>query len=106
MNTTQSHSDQGVLTQKGRPSLKRPARYRVLLLNDDFTPMDFVVEILQRFFAMTLDKATRIMLQVHQQGRGECGIFTREIAETKVVQVNRYAQENEHPLKCTMEKVE
>ncbi len=104
MNATQS--DHGVLTQKGRPELKRPARYRVVLLNDDFTPMDFVVEILQRFFAMPLDRATRVMLQVHQQGRGECGVFTREIAETKVVQVNRYAQENEHPLKCTMEKAE
>ncbi len=106
MTTTQSHSEHGVLSERSRPDLKRPARYRVLLLNDDFTPMDFVVHVLQRFFAMPLEKATRIMLQVHNQGRGECGVFTREIAETKVVQVNRYAQQNEHPLKCTMEKVE
>lgn len=80
--------------------------YRVLMLNDDFTPMDFVVHILTSFFAMDHEKATRVMLQVHTQGRAECGIYSRDIAETKVRQVNQYAQRNNHPLKCTLEKVE
>jgi len=80
--------------------------YRVLMLNDDFTPMDFVVHILTSVFAMDQEKATRVMLQVHTQGRAECGIYSRDIADTKVRQVNQYAQQNNHPLKCTMEKVE
>jgi len=78
--------------------------YKVVLNNDDYTPMDFVIEILQTFFSMDLDKATQVMLSVHHQGKGVCGIFTAEIAETKVGQVNRYAREHQHPLLCTMEQ--
>ena len=84
--------------------LQPPPMYKVVLNNDDYTPMDFVVEVLQRFFAMDLDKATQVMLSVHYSGKGICGVFTAEIAETKVVQVNTYARKNEHPLLCTMEK--
>ncbi len=92
-----------VAVEKARPKLKRPPLYKVVLLNDDFTPMDFVVEILEVFFSMPRDKATRIMLQVHTQGKGICGRYTREIAETKVHQVNTFARDNQHPLMCAME---
>jgi ATP-dependent Clp protease adaptor protein ClpS len=78
--------------------------YRVILNNDDYTPMDFVVHILEIFFSMDRENATRIMLEVHTRGRGICGIFTYEIAETKVAQVNSYSREHQHPLLCTMEK--
>ena len=78
--------------------------YKVVLLNDDFTPMDFVVDVLKRFFVMNHDRATQIMLNVHTRGKGICGVFTFEIAETKVVLVNEFARQNEHPLKCSMEK--
>ncbi|MFM2483913.1 ATP-dependent Clp protease adapter ClpS [Celerinatantimonas yamalensis] len=84
--------------------LRPPSLYKVVLNNDDYTPMEFVVEVLQRFFNMDLEKATEVMLTVHYQGKGICGVFTAEVAETKVVQVNQYAKENEHPLLCTMEK--
>ena len=83
---------------------KPPQMFQVVMLNDDYTPMEFVVEVLQRFFRMDLDKATQIMLSVHYSGKGVCGTFTAEIAETKVVQVNTYSRNNEHPLLCTMEK--
>jgi len=83
---------------------KKPSMYKVILLNDDFTPMEFVVHILQRFFRMTMDQATDVMLQVHQRGVGVCGIFTFEVAETKVNQVLSFAKANEHPLQCTIEK--
>ena len=76
----------------------------VILLNDDYTPMDFVIEILKVFFGMTHDRATQVMLHVHTKGKGVCGVFTFEIAETKVAQVNEYSRQNEHPLKCTLEK--
>jgi ATP-dependent Clp protease adaptor protein ClpS len=89
---------------EAKPKLKRPSLYKVVLLNDDYTPMDFVEHILEVFFAMTPELAHRVMLQVHRQGKGICGTYTREIAETKVAQVNRYARENQHPLLCTMEK--
>lgn len=95
--------DIGVLTQT-RPKTKRPPLYKVLLLNDDFTPMDFVVLVLQRFFRMTLEHATRVMLNVHQKGMGVCGVFTYEVAETKVRQVTDYARKHQHPLQCTLEK--
>ncbi|MCD8548283.1 MAG: ATP-dependent Clp protease adapter ClpS [Aeromonadaceae bacterium] len=85
-------------------ALQPPAMYQVVLNNDDYTPMDFVIEVLQKFFRMELDKATQIMLTVHYHGKGICGVFTAEIAETKVAQVNQYARDNEHPLLCTMEK--
>jgi ATP-dependent Clp protease adaptor protein ClpS len=82
----------------------RPPLYTVLLLNDDYTPMDFVVDVLMQFFALDLEKATQVMLHVHTRGRGVCGVYTREIAESKVAQVNEYARLNQHPLLCTMER--
>ncbi|RMH94983.1 ATP-dependent Clp protease adapter ClpS [Lysobacter pythonis] len=87
-----------------RPELARPPMYTVLLLNDDYTPMDFVVEVLVRFFAMGEEKATQVMLHVHTRGRGVCGVYTREVAESKMAQVNDFARLNQHPLLCTMEK--
>lgn len=101
----QSGSDGSVELQEAKPKLKRPPMYKVLLLNDDYTPMDFVVQILQGIFSMTEEKATQIMLHVHTRGVGVCGVFTRDIAETKMVLVNQAAKESQHPLKCTMEKV-
>ena len=89
---------------KTKPRTKRPNLYRVLLLNDDYTPMEFVVQVLERFFNKTREDATRIMLHVHQNGVGECGVFTYEVAETKVTQVIDFARENQHPLQCTLEK--
>lgn len=96
--------DDDLAVQKAKPKLKRPPLYKVILLNDDYTPMDFVVHVLEAFFGMNRELATYVMLQVHTQGKGVCGTFTREIAETKVAQVNNYARENQHPLLCTMEK--
>lgn len=93
----------GVLTRT-RLKPKKPALYRVLLLNDDFTPMDFVVHVLERFFSKNRQEATEIMLHVHRRGVGVCGVFTYEVAETKVNLVMDYARKNEHPLQCTMEK--
>lgn len=92
------------VVQEAKPKLKRPPLYKVIILNDDYTPMEFVVHVLEVFFAMDRVLATRVMLQVHTQGKGICGTYTREIAETKVAQVNNYARENQHPLLCTMEK--
>jgi ATP-dependent Clp protease adaptor protein ClpS len=89
---------------KTRPQTKRPNMYRVLLLNDDYTPMEFVVLVLQRFFNKSADEATRIMLHVHHHGVGECGVFTYEVAETKVTQVMDFARKHQHPLQCIMEK--
>ncbi|CEJ12802.1 ATP-dependent Clp protease adapter protein ClpS [bacterium YEK0313] len=89
---------------KTRPQTKRPNLYRVLLLNDDYTPMEFVVHVLQKFFNKNGDDATRIMLHVHQHGVGECGVFTYEVAETKVTQVMDFARKHQHPLQCVMEK--
>ncbi|HIE54276.1 MAG TPA: ATP-dependent Clp protease adapter ClpS [Chromatiaceae bacterium] len=93
-----------LVTQESRPKLKKPPLYKVLLLNDDYTPMDFVVEVLQSYFLMSEEKATQIMLHVHTRGVGVCGVFTRDVAETKVAQVNEYARANQHPLLCTMEE--
>lgn len=87
-----------------KPKTKRPNLYRVLLLNDDYTPMEFVVHILERFFQRNTEEATRIMLQVHKSGVGECGIYTYEVAETKVSQVMDFARQHQHPLQCVMEK--
>jgi ATP-dependent Clp protease adaptor protein ClpS len=87
-----------------RTRTKRPGMYRVLLLNDDYTPMEFVVTILERFFNKNREDATRIMIHVHQHGVGECGIFTYEVAETKVTQVMDFSRKNQHPLQCIMEK--
>jgi len=93
----------GVAT-RARARTKRPSLYKVLLLNDDYTPMEFVVHVLQRFFKMDMEEATRVMLQVHQRGVGVCGIFSYEVAETKVNQVMDFARQNQHPLQCTLEK--
>ena len=88
---------------KAVPELKVPRRYKVVLLNDDYTPMEFVVEVLKQFFHLSDEIATQVMLQVHFQGRCVCGVFTRDIAETKVLLVNEYARINQHPLLCSME---
>jgi ATP-dependent Clp protease adaptor protein ClpS len=96
-------NDTGVITQT-KPRTKKPSMYKVLLLNDDYTPMEFVVYVLQRFFQKTGEDATTIMLHVHQNGVGICGVFTYEVAETKVTQVMDLARQNDHPLQCTMEK--
>ncbi len=89
---------------KTRPQTKRPSMYRVLILNDDYTPMEFVVLVLERFFNKDHETATRIMLHVHHHGIGECGVFTYEVAETKVTQVMDFARKHQHPLQCVMEK--
>lgn len=89
---------------KPRPRTKKPNMYKVLLLNDDYTPMEFVIHVLQKFFNKSREEADDIMMHVHRRGVGLCGIFTFEVAETKVMQVMDYAQEHEHPLQCTMEK--
>ena len=91
------------VVEKVRPRLKRPPMYQVVMINDDFTPMEFVVEILEMFFGMHREQATRVMLKVHTEGRAVCGIYTRDIAETKAGQVNQYAREREHPLLCEVE---
>jgi ATP-dependent Clp protease adaptor protein ClpS len=93
----------GVVT-KTRPKTKRPSLYKVLLLNDDYTPMEFVVYVLERFFNKQREEATRIMLHVHQKGVGVCGVYTYEVAETKVTQVMNFSRQHQHPLQCTMEK--
>jgi ATP-dependent Clp protease adaptor protein ClpS len=93
----------GIAT-KTRTKPKKPSQYKVLMLNDDYTPMEFVVLVLKRFFGMDLEQATRVMLHVHQRGVGVCGIFTYEVAETKVNQVMDFAKANQHPLQCTLEK--
>ncbi|MEX1204749.1 MAG: ATP-dependent Clp protease adapter ClpS [Dongiaceae bacterium] len=89
---------------KTKPKTKKPSMYKVLLLNDDYTPMEFVVHVLERFFSMNREDATRIMLHVHRRGVGVCGVFTYEVAETKVNQVVDFARRHEHPLQCTLEK--
>ena len=94
---------EGLELDEAKPKVRRPPLYRVVLLNDDYTPMDFVVHVLESFFSMPRDKATQVMLQVHTRGKGVCGVFTREIAETKVHQVNACSRENQHPLLCTIE---
>ena len=93
----------GVAT-KTRTKPKKPSQFKVLLLNDDYTPMEFVVIVLKRFFQMDMEAATRVMLHVHQKGVGVCGVFTYEVAETKVNQVMDFARQNSHPLQCTLEK--
>ena len=93
----------GVIT-KTKPQTKRPNVYRVLILNDDYTPMEFVVHVLERFFSKSREEATRIMMHVHRRGVGICGVFTYEVAETKVAQVIDFARRHEHPLQCTLEK--
>jgi ATP-dependent Clp protease adaptor protein ClpS len=89
---------------KSRPKTKKPAMYKVILLNDDYTPMDFVVHVLEQFFRKSREEATRIMLHVHRRGVGVCGVYTYEVAETKVNQVMDFARRHQHPLQCTLEK--
>ncbi len=96
--------DQTGVATKTRAKPKKPSLFKVLMLNDDYTPMEFVVLVLRRFFQMDLEQATRVMLHVHQKGIGVCGIFPYEIAETKVNQVMDFARQNQHPLQCTLEK--
>jgi ATP-dependent Clp protease adaptor protein ClpS len=96
--------DQVGVATKTRTKPKKPSQFKVLLLNDDYTPMEFVVMVLKRFFQMDLEQATRVMLHVHQKGVGVCGVFTYEVAETKVNQVMDFARQNSHPLQCTLEK--
>ena len=100
----ENERDHGLMVDTSRPEVAPPPQYQVLLLNDDYTPMDFVVTVLQQFFAMDLEKATQVMLHVHTRGRGVCGVYTREVAESKVAQVNEFSRMNQHPLLCTMEK--
>ena len=97
--------DSGLATQEAKPEVKKPSMYRVVLMNDDYTPMDFVVAVLIMFFNMDQEKATQVMLSVHTQGKGVCGIFTKDIADTKAAIVNQYARDNSHPLLCEVEKV-
>jgi ATP-dependent Clp protease adaptor protein ClpS len=92
------------LATRTRTRTKKPTPYRVLMLNDDYTPMEFVVLVLQRFFRMSMEEATQVMLHVHQRGVGVCGVFSYEVAETKVSQVIDFARQNQHPLQCTLEK--
>ena len=99
-----SEQERGATAEETRPKLRRPPRFKVLLLNDDFTPMEFVVQVLETFFSMTREKAVQVMLHVHTRGVGVCGVFTRDIAETKVLQVNDYSRSHQHPLMCTMEE--
>ncbi|MCZ6804208.1 MAG: ATP-dependent Clp protease adapter ClpS [Proteobacteria bacterium] len=101
---TDNQSEGSLDLQEAKPKLKRPPLYKVILINDDYTPMEFVVHILEIFFSRDRETATRIMLEVHTLGKGICGIYTHEIAESKVSQVTDYSRDNEHPLLCTMEK--
>ena len=100
----QTSQDEGLVLQEALPKLKRPPLFKVIILNDDYTPMEFVVQVLETFFDMDREKATRVMLHVHTRGVGVCGVFTKDIAETKVSIVNEYSRSNQHPLLCTMEE--
>ena len=100
------YDDGDLAVQEAKPQLKRPSMYQVVLLNDDYTPMEFVIEILESFFYMNREQATQVMLTVHTQGKGVCGLFTRDIAETKATQVNQYSRESQHPLIAEIEASE
>src|SRR5690606_35969925 len=102
--TERHRPDHGLAVDEARPASKRPPLYKVVLLNDDYTPMEFVVEVLEKFFRMDRSKATQVMLHVHTRGKGVCGLFTYDIAETKVALVNQYSRYHQHPLLCTMEE--
>ena len=100
----QERPGQGLVVEEASPRLKKPPLYQVVLINDDYTPMEFVVDVLQGIFGLDRTRATRVMLEVHTRGKGVCGVFTFEIAETKVAQVTSYARQHQHPLLCTMEE--
>jgi ATP-dependent Clp protease adaptor protein ClpS len=104
MSDFKNDPNHGLALDEARPKLKRPPLYKVVLLNDDYTPMELVVEVLQKFFRLDRSKAVQIMLHVHTRGKGICGVFTYEIAETKVAQVNDHSRKHQHPLLCTMEQ--
>lgn len=101
---TEQEHQRGLAVEEARPVVARPPLYQVVILNDDFTPMEFVVAVLETFFNMNRELATQIMLHVHTRGKGVCGVFTREVAETKVTQVNEFSRSHQHPLLCTLEK--
>ncbi len=102
-----SEDDEGsVAVESAQPKLKKPALFQVLLMNDDFTPMDFVIHILEQFFSMGRESATQVMLAVHTQGKGVCGVYTKDIAETKAAIVNECAKDNDHPLLCEVEEID
>lgn len=101
---TDLHDDQDLLVQESRPELQQPPMFKVVILNDDYTPMEFVVIVLETFFSMSRENATRVMLHVHTQGKGVCGLFTRDVADTKVAQVNAFSRAHQHPLMCAMEE--
>lgn len=103
MSQEKYNDDDGLLTEISPPKIKRPPMYKVVLLNDDYTPMDFVVVLLRSVFGLNEERSNQVMLEVHQKGAGVCGVYTREIAETKVEQVMQISQGNEHPLQCLME---
>lgn len=98
------HSEGGIALQEAKPKLKKPPLYKVIMLNDDYTPMEFVVHVLEQYFDKRSEEAVRIMLHVHQKGVGMCGVYTYEVAETKVSQVMDLARQHQHPLQCTIEK--
>jgi ATP-dependent Clp protease adaptor protein ClpS len=105
MSTKHSNGDdQGLAVQEQKPKLKKPPLYKVILLNDDYTPMEFVVQVLEHFFQMNREKATQVMLHVHTRGMGVCGVFGKDVAETKVALVNDFSRSHQHPLLCTMEE--
>jgi ATP-dependent Clp protease adaptor protein ClpS len=103
MTDEHKHGD-GAAVQEARPRLKQPPLFKVVMLNDDYTPMEFVVEVLEQFFGMDRARATQIMLHVHTRGKGICGVFTRDVAETKAAQVTEYARNQQHPLMCAIEE--
>ncbi|WP_317928850.1 ATP-dependent Clp protease adapter ClpS [Halioxenophilus sp. WMMB6] len=103
---SEGNREGGLAVAEQKPKLKRPSMYKVIMLNDDYTPMEFVVEVLELFFSMHREQATQIMLKVHTNGSAVCGVFTRDIAETKAAQVNQYARDNQHPLLCEIAAAE
>jgi ATP-dependent Clp protease adaptor protein ClpS len=102
-NTPDWQHDNNAVVEEERPKLKKPSLYKVVLLNDDYTPMEFVVELLELFFGQTRENATRIMLSIHTEGKGVCGIYTQDVAETKAGIVNQYSRDHQHPLLCEIE---
>jgi len=104
MSQEERNNEGGLVVERAKPKLAKPPLFKVVLVNDDYTPMEFVVEVLQVFFNLDWEQAHVIMLHVHQKGKGVCGLFTRDIAETKVALVNQYSREGKHPLMCEMEE--
>jgi ATP-dependent Clp protease adaptor protein ClpS len=104
MSEEQTQQGHGLVVEEAQPQVKRPPLYQVVLLNDDYTPMEFVVGVLQKFFGKGREQATQIMLKVHHEGRGVCGVYPRDIAATKVEQVGSYSRQHQHPLQCVMEE--